>query len=55
MFPTLTLPKATGDGLMVMVAWDAVPDPLSAIVSGDPGALLEIETLPLALPDAVGA
>jgi hypothetical protein len=29
--------------------------PLKAIVSGEPGALLAIETLPLAAPAAVGA
>jgi hypothetical protein len=29
--------------------------PLNAIVSGEPGALLAMETLPLALPEVVGA
>ena len=55
LLPTFTLPNATGEGLIVIVAWEAVPEPLRAIVNGDPGALLEIETLPLALPEAVGA
>jgi hypothetical protein len=32
-----------------------VPVPLNAILSGDPGALLEIDMLPLALAAAVGA
>jgi hypothetical protein len=31
-----------------------VPDPDKAITSGEPGALLAIETLPVALPAAVG-
>src|ERR1700728_52932 len=53
--PTVTLPKATGDGLIVIVACVAVPEPLKLIDSGDSAALLEIETLPVALPDVVGA
>ena len=32
-----------------------MPVPLRGIVSGDPGALLTMEMLPVALPAAVGA
>jgi hypothetical protein len=38
-----------------MVACEVVPVPLRLIASGEPGALLLIETLPVALVDAVGA
>src|ERR1700722_5840345 len=55
LLPTATLPKATGDGLIVIVACVAVPEPLRLIASGEPGALLVIETLPVALVDVVGA
>jgi hypothetical protein len=55
LLPTATLPKATGDGLIVIVACVAVPDPLKLIGNGDPGALLVIDTLPVALPAVVGA
>src|ERR1700722_4381413 len=53
--PTVTLPKATGDGLIVIVACVAVPEPLKLIDSGDPAPLLEIETLPVLVADVVGA
>jgi hypothetical protein len=55
LLPTATLPKATGDGLMVIVACVAVPDPLKLISNGDPGALLATDTLPVAFPAVVGA
>ncbi len=55
LLPTLTLVNATGEGLTVMVACVAVPVPLKLIASGEPGALLVIDTLPLALPAVVGA
>ena len=48
------LPKATDVGLMVSSACVVTPLPLSAILSGEPGALLLIETVPLAGPDAEG-
>jgi hypothetical protein len=52
LLPTATLPKATLAGLAVSCA--CTPVPLSAIDIGEPGALLVIETLPLALPVAAG-
>lgn len=52
--PTDTLPKATLAGLIVSCGCDAVPDPDNAIPSGEPGALLTIEMLPVALPAVVG-
>jgi len=55
LLPIATLPKATGDGLIVIVACVTVPEPLRLIASGEPGALLLIETLPVALVDVVGA
>lgn len=55
LLPTLTLLNATGDGLIVSVANVVVPDPLKLIASGEPGALLVTDTLPLALPEVVGA
>ena len=55
LLPTATLPKATGDGLMVMVDCVAVPEPLRLIASGDPAALLIIDTLPVVLVEVVGA
>jgi len=52
LLPTATLPKLT---LVVFgVRAPCVPVPLKAIVKGEPGALLVIETLPLALPATVG-
>ncbi len=53
LFPTTTLPKATLVGLTE--PRPSNPVPLSAMVAGDPGALLEIEMLPAALPSDVGA
>lgn len=53
--PTSTLPKFTLAGLIESWACVATPVPLSAIVRGEPGALLVIEMLPLALPATVGA
>ena len=52
--PTATLPKVTLAGLIVSWGCEAVPDPDKAITSGEPGALLTIETLPVALPAVVG-
>ena len=53
LFPTWTLPKLTLVGVAVSVA--CVPVPLNTIVAGEPGALLVMEMLPLALPAVVGA
>jgi hypothetical protein len=53
--PTLTLLKATVEGPIVICACVVVPEPLRLIVSGEPGALLVIETLPLEDPATVGA
>ena len=55
LLPMLTFPKFTLAGLIVNCGCAAVPVPLSAMVRGDPGALLVIEMLPLALPATVGA
>lgn len=52
---TLTLPNATGVGLSVIVACVAVPVPVKLIASGDPGALLVIETWPVKPVAEVGA
>jgi hypothetical protein len=54
LLPMVTLLKATEDGLIASCDCVAVPEPLRLIVSGDPGALLATETLPLALPAVVG-
>ena len=51
--PSVTLPKLTGVGFAEICG--CVPVPLKAIVKGEPGALLVIETLPVALPADVGA
>lgn len=51
--PSVTLPKLTEVGFAEISG--CVPVPLREIVSGEPGALLVIETLPLPLPDEVGA
>ena len=51
--PVTTLPKAALDGVAATCGCVAVP--LNAIVSGEFGALLTIEMLPLALPADVGA
>lgn len=50
--PVVTLPKATDPGVAFSV--DCVPVPLNAIVSGEFGALLTTEMLPVALPEALG-
>jgi hypothetical protein len=55
LLPALTLLKANSEGLIVICACVAVPDPVKLIVSGDPGALLVIETLPLTPAVDVGA
>ena len=51
--PVTTLPKLTLDGVGVSSAW--TPVPLRATVAGEPGVLLVMEMLPVALPLAVGA
>ena len=51
--PTDTLLKLSDAGDIAMTAW--VPVPLRAIVRGEPGVLLVIETLPLVLVAVVGA
>ena len=50
--PTLTLPKLTLAGLIVSCG--CVPVALKPTVSGEPGALLAIEILPVAVPDEAG-
>lgn len=55
LFPTFTFPNAKDDALMLSCACAATPLPLSPTTNGEPGAVLVIETLPLALPAAVGA
>jgi hypothetical protein len=54
LLPTETLPKATLAGLIVSCGCVAVPAPFKAIESGELGALLTIEMLPVALPAVVG-
>jgi hypothetical protein len=51
--PVVTLPNETEAGEAVSV--DCEPVPLSAIVSGEFGALLTTEMLPVELPEPVGA
>lgn len=51
--PTTTLPKLALDG--VTATCGCVPVPLNGIASGEPGALLLIEILPLALAVDAGA
>ena len=53
LLPTATLPKSTLAGLALSAP--SVPVPLRAIVRDEPGALLVIDTLPLALVAVVGA
>ena len=53
LLPTTTLPKLMLAGFALSAP--CVPVPLRAIFSGEPGALLVIETLPLALVAVVGA
>ena len=47
------MPKAALDGVAAICG--CVPVPVSAIASGEFGALLTIEMLPVALPAVVGA
>ena len=54
LLPTLMLLKDAADGLINNFGTVVLPVPLRPIGSGDPGALLMIETVPLALPEAVG-
>src|ERR1700720_2045392 len=52
---TVWLPKATAPGVTLMAGVDAVtPVPVRLTISGDGLALLTIETLPEAVPVAVG-
>lgn len=51
-FPIVTVPKATLDGVAEICACNPVP--LSTSVAGEPGSLLVIEMVPEALPLAVG-
>jgi hypothetical protein len=53
LLPTCTLPRLTLAGLALSPP--CVPVPLNPIAKGDPGAVLVIEMLPLALAVAVGA
>src|SRR5579871_6614271 len=55
LLPTLTLPKATGDGLIVIVACVATPVPVILIVKGEGVPLVVSFTDPLTAPDVVGA
>jgi hypothetical protein len=52
LFPVETFPNAAVPGTALSCAW--IPVPLKAMVSGELGASLEIETLPLLFPDDVG-
>jgi len=53
--PTATLPKFTLVGEMVSCGCACVPVPFKGIASGEPGASLTIETLPVRLPTEAGA
>ena len=53
--PTVTFPKATLEGLGVIVTVAATPVPVSETAAGDPGALLEMLTEPVSVPAVVGA
>ena len=53
LLPTKTFPKLKLDGLAV--SCPCTPVPLKTIVAGEPGALLVIEMLPVALPVDAGA
>jgi len=53
--PTAIFPNGTFVGLIAKPGCDCVPVPLSRIASGEPGALLVIETLPVVVPAVVGA
>src|SRR5712691_9546496 len=52
--PTFTLPKLRLVGLAPSKNVAVTPVPLRAMARGEPGALLLMETLPLALPAAAG-
>ncbi len=54
LLPTFTLLKVTDEGLIPICACVAVPDPLKLILSGEPGAVLVIEMVPVTLPGDVG-
>lgn len=54
LLPTATVLKASADGLIDICACAAGTDPLRLILSGDPGALETIETVPVGLPADVG-
>lgn len=54
LLPTLTLPKATGDGLMVNVGCDATPVPIRLMVIGDGVPFVVSFTDPLIVPADVG-
>ena len=54
LLPTAIFPNGTFVGLIVKPGCDCVAVPLSGIASGEPGALLTIDTLPVAAPAAVG-
>jgi len=56
LLPTATFPNATLAGFIVSCSCGCacVLLPLNAIVSGDPGALLDIDTLPVTAPAVVG-
>jgi hypothetical protein len=53
LLPTATLPKLTLVGLAA--SSPCAPVPLSAMVAGDPGALLPTEIVPEVLPGDAGA
>jgi hypothetical protein len=53
LLPTATLPKLRLVGLALSAP--AVPVPLRAIVRGEFGSVLVIDTLPLSLPAVVGS
>lgn len=52
--PACTLPKAILDGVGVIVTVAATPVPVRETVAGDPGALLEMLTVPGSVPAVVG-
>jgi len=54
LLPTVTFPKFTLAGFNESCDCVCTPFPLSGMASGEPGALLVMETLPLAAPAAVG-
>lgn len=55
LFPVFTLPKLNDVGLTDIVFVAATALPLRAIVMGELGALLTMDTLPVALPVELGA